>query len=361
MEFIVPLPPVPASRPRFNDKGFASSNTIGQGYELWRKQFEHWFKSWLEKTDEKLLGELLLMPDDSQRVIKANDRYRDDFLGYQMLIEFVCKRPKTAQYPFPLSKGSGDADNLAKAVIDGIFQSSALEGMPTDDKLIQRVRFVKRYSRLDSDEKPHIWVKIKQLTRQEPKLKGIEQYPPLGNKISFKVPLPPQTASRPRFNSRGKLTITYIGGKYAEWRKAFDEWFSQWLEDTGEELVGKLAFLAGKDPAPENMIKTTQTRYNRNFFGYAVRLMFVCERPKTVLRPFPIDRKQGDLDNLAKAVIDGIFQSTALKDLTMIDDSLIQDWDVAKRYTRLDSDEKPHILVQFAQITPNEIQDGGEK
>ena len=54
-------------------------------------------------------------------------------------------------------------DNLQKAVIDGIFESDEAKYLKLNDRWIQESVSQKRYTKIDSDEEPHIELEIRRI------------------------------------------------------------------------------------------------------------------------------------------------------------------------------------------------------
>ena len=98
MELVIPLNPVPASRPRVGRWGVHYLKT----YATWKKQA------------------VLFLPDEDEPM----------FTGpLAVLTEFIVKKPKTTKRAFP----RGDTDNYEKAAWDAVTQCGAVW---TDDDLI---------------------------------------------------------------------------------------------------------------------------------------------------------------------------------------------------------------------------------
>ncbi|NEF83237.1 RusA family crossover junction endodeoxyribonuclease [Lactobacillus murinus] len=165
--------------------------------------------------------------------------------------------------------------------------------------------------------------------------------------MRFDIPLKPQNASRPNFNSQGQAPRAFMQRKYRDWRHEFDKWFNDWLEETNARIFKELMFLNGHIDDLDYLYRNSHGRLKPEFEGWSFNIVFVIERPKSVDRGFPVSG--GDLDNYAKAVIDGIFENPIAK-MNRLNDKFIQDLHVTKRYTWLDSDEKPHIEVEVNMI-----------
>ena len=121
MSLVVPLNPVPASRPRVTKWGTYYLKT----YTTWMKQAK------------------LHLPDGV-----------DDpaFLGaVAVLTEFVVKKPKTTKRAYPI----GDNDNFEKAAWDAITKCRAV--WHDDDQILMNLS-TKRYT--EPDETPHTRVVV---------------------------------------------------------------------------------------------------------------------------------------------------------------------------------------------------------
>ncbi len=160
------------------------------------------------------------------------------------------------------------------------------------------------------------------------------------------IPMEPHTAGRPRFSSRtGKVTRTVMDQGYRKWRQKFNTWFEQYLNDTQDELLNFLTVMNDGRPIRNEVTGKLLSDFN----GYIVRVICVLKRPKGNLRAFPIATNTADLDNLYKAVTDGIFESEPFKGIG-INDRWIQTIQANKRYTALGTNEKPHIEVEILKI-----------
>lgn len=172
--------------------------------------------------------------------------------------------------------------------------------------------------------------------------------------MKIKVPLPPQSASRPNFNSKGKAKA-HMPKRYFQWRKAFAEWLDGWMVDHGEALFKELLTLPDGRPVfterevTRNGKPTTARDYTPEFGGYRVMITFVVARPNGSERAFPFSPTVGDLDNLYKSVVDGFFGSSYFKDFGL-DDRLINGASMLKRYTALGTNEKPHIDFEIVKL-----------
>ncbi|EDP6423474.1 RusA family crossover junction endodeoxyribonuclease [Campylobacter jejuni] len=165
--------------------------------------------------------------------------------------------------------------------------------------------------------------------------------------MRFDIPLPPMNASRPEFNSQGQSPRAFIRKAYRDWRIEFDEWFNNWLDETDAQLFKELMFLKGHIDDFDYLYRTKRGRLRDEFEGWSFNIILVIQRPKSIERAFPVSG--GDIDNYAKAVLDGIFENPIAKE-NRLNDKFIQDLHVTKRYTWLDSNEKPHIEVEVNQI-----------
>lgn len=173
--------------------------------------------------------------------------------------------------------------------------------------------------------------------------------------MKIKVPLPPQSASRPNFNSKGKAPKAYMPRRYFEWRKQFAKWLDDWMETHGEALFEELLTLPDGRPVfterevTRNGKPTTARDYAPEFGGYRVMITFVIKRPSGSERAFPFSPVVGDLDNLYKATVDGFFGSHWFKEFGL-DDRLIQGASMLKRYTALGTAEEPHIDFEIVKL-----------
>lgn len=160
------------------------------------------------------------------------------------------------------------------------------------------------------------------------------------------IPLEPHTAGRPRFNDRtGRVTRTHMDPGYREWRTKFQNWFDDYLNSTNNELL-KFMMVNSQGMPIRNEVTG---KLIDSFYGYIVRVICVMKRPEHVKRPFPFASNTADLDNLYKAVTDGIFESKPFKEAG-INDRWIQTIQANKRYTALGTKEKPHIEVEILKI-----------
>ncbi|MEE5988965.1 hypothetical protein L1O48_09755, partial [Ligilactobacillus equi] len=126
------------------------------------------------------LKELTILPDGKFYRNKNNKELplRENFYGWQLKAVFVLPRPKTIEEPFPFK--SGDVDNYLKALVDALFEplnspvfnaefeestgeKYYFKSLKLNDVFIQSMTGVKRYTRLATDEKPHIEFYIEQI------------------------------------------------------------------------------------------------------------------------------------------------------------------------------------------------------
>jgi Holliday junction resolvase len=167
---------------------------------------------------------------------------------------------------------------------------------------------------------------------------------------SFVIPLEPQSAERPRSSFKTK-TVT-SSRKYADWRRKFDAWFEVFLETTNYDLVrymlghNKTVRTVSGNPRDENgkLRGSLQPTFN----GYKMTVYFFSERPTNVKasdRPWNVSTP--DVDNLFKAVSDGIFGHRVMYDAGL-NDSFVVHQEVAKLYAK--DGEEPHIYVEFERI-----------
>ena len=161
MKFTVPMEPHTAGRPRFSEKtGRVTRTTMDQGYRKWRNQFQQWFGEFLKKNHDDLLN---YMTADKNGVPIRNEQTGeiiDSFNGYLLRIIFVLKRPKNSRRAYPFASNTADIDNYFKAVSDGMFESQAFKTVGLNDRWVQTLQCMKRYTMLGTDEKPHIEVEI---------------------------------------------------------------------------------------------------------------------------------------------------------------------------------------------------------
>jgi Holliday junction resolvase RusA-like endonuclease len=121
MSFSIPLPPVPASRPRVTKWGAHYTKT----YAVFKKQATALLK---DKHGPHFDGPLIV------------------------LTELVAKRPQRLTRQMPI----GDNDNYEKAVWDAITQSSAC--WEDDDQIVLNIT-LKRYAERGEDPRVDVWVK----------------------------------------------------------------------------------------------------------------------------------------------------------------------------------------------------------
>lgn len=164
--------------------------------------------------------------------------------------------------------------------------------------------------------------------------------------MKFTVPMAPHTAGRPRFSAKtGRVTRTVMDQGYRKWRQQFQAWFEKYLNETNNELLNYMT--ATRDGLP---IRNEETgELIDDFNGYLVRIICVMKRPRGSRRTFPLSSNTADIDNLYKAVTDGMFESRPFK-YVGINDRWIQTMQANKRYTMLNTDEKAHIEVEIKRI-----------
>lgn len=163
--------------------------------------------------------------------------------------------------------------------------------------------------------------------------------------MKFIVPMAPHTAARPRFNEKGKVTRTTMDPGYRAWRKEFQKWFENYLNETHNELLNYMTAMSNGMP-----IRNEETgELIDSFNGYMVRVICVLQRPPKSRRTFPFASNTADLDNYYKAVVDGMFESHPFK-YVGINDRWIQTSQANKRYTMKGTDEKPHVEVEILRI-----------
>ncbi len=122
-EVVLPLPPVPASRPR-----------VGRWGVYYGKSYAQW----------KLEADKLLKDIDMELVEGP----------LQVEVEQVCKRPKTTKRTYP----TGDVDNHAKGPLDAITRAPS--GWNDDDQIVE-LKVTKRYAK--ENETPCSKVKWKKV------------------------------------------------------------------------------------------------------------------------------------------------------------------------------------------------------
>ena len=130
---LVPVAPVPASRPRVTRWGTYYTKTY-RAYQL-----------------------------AMHRAIPVNDRglYEGNL---RATVQFVCVKPKTTKRPNP----KGDIDNHAKAVLDAITGNKKLglkEYWNDDDQIVELIA-TKRWAR--PDEEPHTVITIETGVEADP-------------------------------------------------------------------------------------------------------------------------------------------------------------------------------------------------
>ena len=161
MKFTVPMEPHTAGRPRFSDKtGRVTRTVMDQGYRRWREQFQEWFENYLTKHNNDLLNYMTATADGLPVRNEETGQIIDAFNGYLVRIICVLKRPKGSRRTFPFASNTPDIDNLYKAVSDGMFESKPFKYVGINDRWIQTLQCMKRYTMLGTDEKPHIEVEI---------------------------------------------------------------------------------------------------------------------------------------------------------------------------------------------------------
>lgn len=184
--FEVPLAPQSAYRPRLTD----GSRTVSTDprYRKWRDKAGIWFSRWLKAnhydlvmfmfgkksdgTSYKTLRDVDGAPREENTVNKATGRInlgalrgklRDDFNGWVIDLEFVLERPDGNLKYSPVASQTADLDNYTKGVVDMMFESDVFKFNGFDDRYIQSQRVLKRYTHLNSDEKPHIKVAVRMM------------------------------------------------------------------------------------------------------------------------------------------------------------------------------------------------------
>ena len=161
MKFTVPMEPHTAGRPRFSDKtGRVTRTVMDQGYRKWREHFQEWFENYLTKHNNDLLNYMTATKEGLPVRNEETGQIIDAFNGYLVRIICVLKRPKGSRRAFPSASNTPDIDNLYKAVSDGMFESKPFKYVGINDRWIQTLQCMKRYTMLGTDEKPHIEVEI---------------------------------------------------------------------------------------------------------------------------------------------------------------------------------------------------------
>ena len=174
----VPIAPRPAERAISTSSG---QHGMRNKYRRWRAEMRKWLIDWVQEGDfPDFLDELTRMPDGRfYRNLESKRRVlQSDFYGWKLQAVFVLPRPRTSELPFPVK--SGDIDNFIKAFVDSIFEPLNSESFnkifeadlgenyfknhKLNDAFIQSVSCVKRYTRLGSDEKPHIEFSMEMIT-----------------------------------------------------------------------------------------------------------------------------------------------------------------------------------------------------
>lgn len=164
VKITIPIEPHTAGRARFNPRtGRVTRAVMDQGYREWREKFSDWFIDYLNRTNNELLNYLTALSDGQPIRNEETKKIIDAFNGYMVRIICVLKRPKNSRRTFPIASNSPDLDNLYKAVTDGMFESEPFKVVGIDDRWIQSIQTMKRYTVLGTDEQPHIEVEIKQI------------------------------------------------------------------------------------------------------------------------------------------------------------------------------------------------------
>lgn len=126
IEFIIPLAPVVASRPR-----------------AVRGRCAFYLPKYQAYRDQSA--------DALSIVVRDLPKMGDSPLAVDM--EFVCPRPKRPANPFPV----GDIDNFAKAALDAVTKA----GLWDDDDQVVEASARKRYAK--AGEQPHTRVRVRPL------------------------------------------------------------------------------------------------------------------------------------------------------------------------------------------------------
>lgn len=176
------------------------------------------------------------------------------------------------------------------------------------------------------------------------------------------IPITPRPAERSVSTRMGAHNLT---NKYLSWRKEMLTWYQQWVENPQSDFPD---FIAELTQLPNGDFYRNLNRKDlalrEGFYGWQLKAVFVLPRPKTVDAPLPF--KSGDVDNYLKALVDALFEplnspdfnaeferSTGEKDYfksMKLNDAFIQSMTGVKRYTRLGTDENPHITFSIEQI-----------
>lgn len=185
-KFNIPYAPQSAYRPRLGNS--RRSVTMDARYRVWREATGTWFDKWLKANDFDLVKHMFgtdingepyntLRDVDGEpreepvidkktgnvKLGKLRGNLRHDFSGWVVEIVFVLERPKDNLRYSPVSAQTADLDNYVKGVIDMMFESEIFQYVGFNDRYIQSQSLIKRYSKLNSDEKPHIEVSIRSL------------------------------------------------------------------------------------------------------------------------------------------------------------------------------------------------------
>ena len=163
VKFVIPFAPQSAMRPNYSSKdGRATRVYMPPKYRHWREKAGEWFDEWCESNDDALLKELIYVPGtNNEKLIKDQDKFVDEFYGYEFDAVFVLSNEHGGDRLFPIMSGTADLDNYAKAVIDMMFESSAFKDVGVNDRWIQSMNLTKRYT--IGDEVSHIEVDIHQI------------------------------------------------------------------------------------------------------------------------------------------------------------------------------------------------------
>lgn len=120
-ELLIPVPPVPAARPR-----------VGRWGTYYPKSYAAW-----NKASEAALADL-----PRPRQLEAGPLHAAVYV--------VCKRPKKPSRPYP----RGDTDNYVKGALDAITKAKIIW---VDDVQVTVIHAEKRYAR--TGEPPHVFVR----------------------------------------------------------------------------------------------------------------------------------------------------------------------------------------------------------
>lgn len=152
----MPIEPKGAKRPRLTSK--ARLVSMDKVYREWREEANNWVNDWLKETNGALLRELLGKGNISTR--DENERIRNDYAGIIVNLEFVLPRPSDNTWrSFPIDTHTYDLDNYEKAVIDCYFEHPAFVAAHLNDRYIQQMSAIKRYT--IGDEEVHIGIEMK--------------------------------------------------------------------------------------------------------------------------------------------------------------------------------------------------------